>query len=255
MYPTISAENARRLRDDYLELLNQGIQEPRASGELESLLGEVAEHKAGADFDEHLFWETSASIRDDMNRLVGQFEKTTGIDQRLGIGEIFVGGRLHKALREFEIAARADKGFWRWLSLGPMFWFVRWREPELQDQDIGAMEGSVRYWLLVRAYLAGHLAYDESNPEDPYHLLRFVETGSYADFWHSHVARPTYHHQGIFSQTFIGLAAPPVEKDVAREFAKQVKRTVSGHAIRLLDDDSIKIELDRCYRRAVESQQ
>ncbi len=84
---------------------------------------------------------------------------------------------LHRLLKDLPVAMLADMGYWRYLALFPYRWYLLAREPELQPQDFGGAkvelddEGRERvttpnskYQLIVRSFLWGKAAYDESAP-------------------------------------------------------------------------------------------
>ncbi|MFM8978986.1 MAG: hypothetical protein ACKOSS_00755, partial [Planctomycetia bacterium] len=126
-------------------------------------------------------------------------------------------------------------GFWRYLALFPLRWYLVARELEegkpLKPQDFGGRGAQPKAQLALRTYLWGKCAYDSSStpPSDPYDraskLLRVDFKVSNVDVWHSHVLRVDIGHLGGTPHRFIdAICARQLDTAGARELAKRLSR-------------------------------
>lgn len=146
--------------------------------------------------------------------------------------EAFMAGEIHRALRDADPHVLGDIGFWRYLALFPLRWYLLAREREegqpLKPQDFGGKQASPKSQLALRTYLWGKCAYDSTAP-DPYEraskILREGITVSHIDVWHSHVLRVDIGHLGGTPHRFIdAICAKKLGTNGARELAKRLNR-------------------------------
>ena len=153
--------------------------------------------------------------------------------------EARMAGPIHSTLRDLDPVVLSDEGLWRFLALGPFLWYLKAREPELQAQDYGGgwrtnaagrrVRTPFRSQLIFRTFLWGKIAFDPSNPTDPYRLTTIVgeKNGSEIDIWHSHLIRIQLGHLGEMPRAFLeSITTQPraIETDEARFVEKRLTR-------------------------------
>ena len=131
------------------------------------------------------------------------------------------------------------------------------REPELQDQDYGGADRDRKYWLLIRTFLWGQLAYEEG-ASHPYRratvvgevsMKEFGKAGMVIDFWHSHLIRRYFAVTPTIAGAFIDEATTkplaldkgtkPAERH-ANAFARRMTRLRCTVDLALVDDATAK---------------
>ena len=79
--------------------------------------------------------------------------------------------------------ALCDPGFWRYLSMGPFWWFVTWRQNKA-FQHICPTGSNRNKHILIRCYARGRIC-AEGNQKAPYELSMLDKQGD--DLWQSHI--------------------------------------------------------------------
>lgn len=212
-YPVIDVRTSRKIRDELLGSVASGmtVSELQASASTD-LDGRARERQ---DFDVSLDGISKASS-DAQARWFTTHPEGGEPPRSAALYELEaeMAGTVHSCLRDLPVGVLADPDFWRYLALGPFRWYLLVREPELQDQDFGGVDRNRKYWLLVRTYLWGQLAYDQT-ADDSYERTTIVgevsqdklgKTGMVIDFWHSHLIRRYFAVTSTVSLAFIDEA-------------------------------------------------
>lgn len=139
--------------------------------------------------------------------------------------EAFMASRIHETLRDLPIDLLQDFGFWRYLALFPYRWYLKLREGgpsalEVKPQDYGGVGAAPVYQLLLRTFLWGKAAYDDSEP-NVYHRATLVNDtgGAPTDVWHSHIVRVQLGHLGRLPHAFIDSICDDPRANSADEFS------------------------------------
>jgi len=222
-YPTIAEAKAR----EFVQLLLSG-QDPDVYA--------FVEESVDADADLAEVLASSLVEEGRWGALLASPEPTDVDPRRL---EARMAGPVHAALKDLDPIVLSDQGFWRYLALGPLLWYLRAREPELQAQDYGGgwrtntagkqVRTPFRSQLVFRTFLWGKIAFDPSDPADPYWLATIVgeKGGSEIDIWHSHLIRIQLGHLGEMPRAFlesITTAPTAIKTDEARFVEKRLTR-------------------------------
>src|SRR5262249_416492 len=125
IHPSLDGET---LASQLIQLLSGAI--PDLSGQ-ERWVGE------GARVDIEPLMECVTDIETALQNLLAIDEHEVDDDQFEGL----IGGWLHAVLRGYDVETLDDPGFWAWLSTGPLWFFVRWRE----DPSKRKREGYEKY--------------------------------------------------------------------------------------------------------------
>lgn len=220
-YPTVGL-------DDCLDILRR-----RIAGEDVSISDQVAWKKAG----DPPIMDDLDDFADDLSEDLPTFDESDD-DKDVIEGKLAL--RLLDALEGTGMRVLDDQGFWRYLAMGPMWDFVRWRESGKSSDD----------WEAYRIYVDGRRN-AECVPTRMYIRARLAEkSGDRAiahlvpeatDLWRSHIVRvrtsysPTLTEAIIRSQHEDRLAT-----DGVRELAKRVKRLRSNVVLGLYDQDDAR---------------
>jgi hypothetical protein len=147
-----------------------------------------------------------------------------------------MGVRLYEALARFPVEILDDPSFWAYLSVGPFWFFVRWREPPAQRQRDGYkdyVDGRVNHACVpLRMYLRAQAVTDGLDSS----LAAAVPRGT--DFWRSHVIRvrtgaaPELARAVTEQQRDARMSVGPL-----REYAKRINRRWSNQILHILDKD------------------
>ena len=252
-YPVIDLRGARTLRDDLLAAMGAGTSIDDLQAKAQTDDG-PARNRQGPDVPLEEVWAASTQAhgvwiaeRSEPNEAA----KAQDLYQL----EATMAGVVHGCLRSIEVNTLADPDFWRYLALGPFRWYLMTREPELQDQDFGGTNGNRKYWLLIRTFLWGQLAY-EPGAADPYRRTTIVgetsmnelgKPGMVIDFWHSHLIRRYFAVTPDIAHSFIDEAtsAPfALDEGTAREdrhanaFARRMTRLGRTVDLAVIDSKS-----------------
>jgi len=161
-----------------------------------------------------------------------------------------IAGPLHRVLHRLPTRVLDDPGFWRFLSLGDLWAFVRWRERSTFDG--GEPSKYLKYvdgknpaeCVLMRTYLRGAIAEEAGD-----HALAAVIPQA-TDLWRSHILRvrtasaPEVAKALLRSQRDDRMPTP-----VLREFAKRLNRTWTNVVLHTYDDE----EADRLIQELREA--
>jgi hypothetical protein len=153
--------------------------------------------------------------------------------------EGLVSGQLHAVLRSYDVETLDDPGFWAWLSTGPLWFFVRWRE----DPDERKREAYEKY-LNGRASqecvpLRMFLRAQAIERDGDYDLASSIPRG--VDFWRSHVLRV---RTGAKKELARAIAQEQRDDRLTvervREYAKRINRRWSNQVLYLLNDQEAR---------------
>jgi hypothetical protein len=126
------------------------------------------------------------------------------------------------ALRNVPVEIRDDKGFWRWLTVGPLlpFTIVRETPPKMETLGIGSNSPDI---LAVRMFLRGQVTRLPSADGSLEFSLAFAPGTDSHDFWQSHVLRRTTGAERELAKAMIRLQADPntrMSSNVVRPFVR-----------------------------------
>lgn len=172
-------------------------------------------------------------------------------------------GDLHLALRDMPIEALDDPGFWRFVSLDKMWWFISMREsqPISRGNHLTYIDGlKPSECVPLRMFLRAQAVQDG----DDYSLAASMKRA--ADFWRSHIIRVRTGAAPPLARSFTRL-----QKDVRmptaelRPFARRVNRLWTNVVMERLDDSEadevmrslyeLRAELDESGSSAFEENQ
>lgn len=147
-------------------------------------------------------------------------------------GELAAG--LHTALREAPLDMLDDPGFWRYLSVGPLWWAVTYREPpanRLAEKYVKYYDGkSPTECVLVRAFIRGSVTFEAGG----YELAGSIPKGT--DFWRSHVTRTRTATAPAIAQAFAhSHSARRMPTDELRSYARRLNRMWTNTMLQLYD--------------------
>lgn len=176
---------------------------------------------------------------------------------------------IHRNLAMLEQDVLSSADFWRYLSAVRFRDIVERRHRKTRKSkstdgvdgnwnNYGALRSEIRESLFFRLFTGAELAYDSSNPDDPYHLTRIHDV----DLWQSHIVRVFsgdnpryaralvewfrdrdvwYEHVRRFDvkSLFAEFNHDPKLKHL-RDFVKRVRRLRSNVVHEYLTDDEIR---------------
>ena len=155
---------------------------------------------------------------------------------------------LHDALSVVDVEVLDDPGFWRYLSLG-LFWdFIRWRETKAfaRGNYLRYVDGkSSNECVLTRMYLRGAAVGG----------LPFAEYASMlpkaTDFWRSHVVRVRTGTAPSLVRALVDMQRQHrLPTDPLRQFAEDLNRTWSNVVLSIYDDDEAHALVEKIQRQA-----
>jgi hypothetical protein len=143
-------------------------------------------------------------------------------------------GELHKALRDLPVEALDDPGFWRFVALDKLWWFIEDREegPIGRGNHMTYVDGlrpaeCVPMRMFLRAQAVGD--------GDDYGLASSMKRA--ADFWRSHVIRVRTAGAPPLARGFARLQSTErMPTDEVRRFARRVNRLWTNVVLDRLDD-------------------
>lgn len=179
---------------------------------------------------------------------------------------------IHRNLTELDDEVLVDPDFWRYLSSVRFRNIVAQRHPKTRKSgdsggtdgnwsNYGAFNSSVVESLFYRLYVGADATYDESSPEDPYHLTFVADV----DLWQSHIVRvlsgdnPTYARNLVrwylnrdafyarsenqrYVESFATFKNP--KTDHLRDLVKRVRRLRSNVIHELLNDEEMYLMIE-----------
>lgn len=244
-YPVLDLTSARARRDALVGELDSGRTVADIQDDSRAALADLVREQMGPSVELDQIWSAS-----DARFAVWQSERQKNGPASRADREVLeaeMASVVHESLSGVAVEVLGDLDFWRYLALGPFVWFLLEREPELQDQDYGGIDAKRGYWLLIRTYLWGLMAFDAAE-EDQYRrativgLTRKSELGSRGreiDFWHSHMVRKRWNLAPGSAKSFVDeVVTKPVALDVSQderhsnELSKRVRRL--GHTVEFL---------------------
>lgn len=163
--------------------------------------------------------------------------------------EVFEGlaaGDLHRALRDLPIDVLDDPGFWRYVSVAKLWWFIEAREagPIGRGNHMTYIDGGrPTECVPLRMFLRAQAVRDGED----YSLAWSMKNAT--DFWRSHVIRVQTGTAPPLARSFASL-----QKDVRmpstpelRPFARRLNRLWSNVVLTSLDEDEAATLLQELY--------
>lgn len=161
--------------------------------------------------------------------------------------EGLVAGELHRALRDYPVEALDDPGFWRYVSLAKLWWFIEEREagPLGRGNHLTYIDGlRPAECVPLRMFLRAQAIRND----DDYHLASSMKQAT--DFWRSHVVRVRTGGAPPLARGLTRLqAAERMPTEELRQYAKRINRLWTNVVLDRLDDD----EADRLMRELYDS--
>jgi hypothetical protein len=173
--------------------------------------------------------------------LNGQRDNGFDLDQIEGKVAI----QLVKDLEQIPIGVLDDPGFWRFLTFGPFWSFVYWREKDqLEGKNalvyVDARDSSE--CVLTRMYIRGRIS---QNPEDE--EIAAALKGA-TDFWRSHLIRVQNGYAPELARSFVKLMRDQrMVTGTLRKFAKRLNRHWANVELGIYSRDQAKKMLDEIY--------
>ena len=240
-YPIISLEDGRKIREEILATFDKKKKSsypPKTMDKnFKNLSDLIGDAPCIDDRDLGDLYQEAEEIRHELieDGVLDKFASgvVDGAAKPIECLEELFAPRIYALLKDFPHEALHDPRFWRYLALFPFRWLLCAREPELQDQDFGGVNGGRYLWLLVRAYQwgrksaldnGGTQAHDVRNSRRAHKL----SDGYVIDFFHSWVIRSRWCDMNHVSRAFISSVTTPQEV-----FDSADDRQVSKLAIRV----------------------
>jgi hypothetical protein len=174
-----------------------------------------------------------ASVNDDLRRRHEKFAvgaDGSDVDRFEGI----VSGGLHQALGHLPIEVLDDPGFWRYLTIAELWWFVSWREAKaLAKGNLDAYIDGTRptECVVLRCFLRGQAV----GCDGDYTLAAAIPNGT--DFWRSHVLRVRTGTAPSLTRAFAReQVADRMPTDELRAFARRLNRTWTNILLHVYDE-------------------
>ena len=130
--------------------------------------------------------------------------------------------------------ALCDPGFWRYLSMGPFWWFVNWRQKKAFGH-ISPTGSNRNKHILIRCYSRGRIC-AEGNQKAPYELSMLSEQG--ADLWQSHIIGVTTNYSLPLCRAILRKQNDLyLETDALREVIKRrINRANVNSCMEIIDE-------------------
>ncbi len=160
--------------------------------------------------------------------------------------EGIVAGDLHLALRDLPVETLDDPGFWRYVAVAKLWWFIEDREegPIARGNHMKYVDGlhpaecvPLRMFLRAQAIESG----------DDYSLASSMRQAT--DFWRSHIIRVRTGSAPPLARSFTRLQADkqmPTSPEL-RPFARRVNRLWSNVVLDRLDEDEADELMNELY--------
>ena len=143
-------------------------------------------------------------------------------------------GPLHQCLRDFPVAALDDPGFWRYVSLAMLWWFISVREEKAisRGNHMNYVDGlRPAECVPLRMFLRAQSIQDG----DDYGLAASMPRAG--DFWRSHIVRVRTGSAPPIARGFARLQSQvKMPTDDLRPFARRVNRLWTNVVLDRLDD-------------------
>lgn len=216
-YPTIPLTKADELAQQF------------ARGERPAIAPAVAWAGGGAEVDLEALERAVGAMRAQYVAFLGSGEG--GQPEEF---EGMVAGDLHRVLRDFPVEALDDPGFWRYVSLAELWWFIEDREegPISRGNHMSYIDGlRPAECVPLRMFLRAQAIRDD----DDYSLAFSMKRAT--DFWRSHVVRVRTGGAPPLARGFTRLQLDKkMPTDELRPFARRVNRLWSNVVLDRLDD-------------------
>jgi hypothetical protein len=178
--------------------------------------------------------------RDLVFNLKEKFEKDR---ERVGLSleginsiESMFSSYFYEFMTELKISpdALCDPGFWRYLSMGPFWWFVTWRQKKAFGH-ISPSGSNRNKHILIRCYARGRIC-AEGNQKAPYELSMLEKQGD--DLWQSHIIGVTTNYSLPLSRAILRKQNNLYLKtDALREVVKRrINRANVNSCMEVIDD-------------------
>ena len=246
-YPAVTAENAQKYID-FLRDIGEGL----TWSTMTTVPEEYVTMKTGPDFTDEIIATCALSERESFAQRMQDGEAI--VKSELYALEARMASHIHSGLSFLSLDLLEDEDFWLYLALGPFFWYLLIREPELQPQDFGGLaievdnagntrtrRAAISSSLVLRTYLWGKIAYDRTI-EDSYQRATVIadKKGPSIDVWHSHLLRTQLGQIAHIPHQFIDALVDEVTqiaemKDTARWTEKYLNRMKHGVLYDVLD--------------------
>ena len=169
--------------------------------------------------------------------------------------EVFEGqaaGKLHHALRDLPVEVLDDPGFWRYVSLAKLWWFIEDREsgPIGRGNHMTYVDGGhPTECVPLRMFLRAQAIRDD----DDYSLASSMKNAT--DFWRSHVIRVKTSTAPPLARSFASMQSEVrMPTDELRPFARRVNRMWSNVVLNRLDEDEASGVMKELYESKPTSQ-
>ncbi len=234
-YPTISTSKA----DDLVRRL--------VSGQRPAVDAEVSWVGAGEEVDLGPLDEAVAQLKTRWLEFLGSDDG--------GRPEEFEGlaaGDLHRALRDLPIEALDDPGFWRYVSVARLWWFIEEREagPISRGNHMNYIDGlRPAECVPLRMFLRAQAIQDG----DDYSLASSMKQAT--DFWRSHVIRVRTGGAPPLARSFTRLQTEkqmPTSPEL-RPFARRLNRLWANVVLDRLDESDADQLMAELYETRHES--
>jgi hypothetical protein len=223
-YPVISLSDGRKIRDEIVANYDKSKKNPYPKKVLDkdfkglsALIGDAV------CIDDREFGDLYAEAEDIRKELLedgvlasymsGAVKSPSELSEYL---EELLAPRLFSLLDTFPNEALHDPRFWRYLALFPFRWMLCLREPDMQDQDFGGINGKRNYWLLVRAYQWGRKCAETDGSTMAHKIretrrLHKMSEGYVIDVVHSWIVRTRWCDMSHVAKAFIESITSPKE--------------------------------------------
>lgn len=157
-------------------------------------------------------------------------------------------GLLHAALDQLPVGVLDDPGFWSYVSVAHLWWFVAIREagPISKGNHLKYVDGAhPTECVPFRMFLRGQAVRNG----DDYSAASALESAT--DFWRSHVLRVQTGTAPALTRAFVRLQADrrmSTEREL-RPFARQLNRLWANVVMHQLDDDEADLLMEDLYQR------
>jgi hypothetical protein len=210
-------------------------------GESPTIASEVTWTGSGEEIDLGLLDDTVKDLKTKYLVFLG-----SGEGEQPEVFEGLAAGDLHLALRDLPIEILDDPGFWRYVSVAKLWWFIEEREagPIGRGNHMTYIDGGrptecvpLRMFLRAQAICDG----------DDYSLASSMKNAT--DFWRSHVIRVQTGTAPPLARSFTSLQARvrmPSTPEL-RPFARRVNRLWSNVVLNRLDEEETTRLMEELY--------
>src|SRR5262249_51902054 len=143
--------------------------------------------------------------------------------------------KVYEAVVELPARALTDRGFWRYLAVGPMYDAVRWRHGHGNLPGYGCSPSSQVACMPWRLFMRALISCVEGS-DDPFRLARVKGT----DLWWSHILRIEIGRSRPTAQSLLEIVGERrLTVDQIRDLAPRITRLRSTVLFEALSDEEI----------------